>query len=582
VLRQGLTRLSTGSSDQQLVRTLEPSGAETALLDLTLTSGKAEAADVGNGLIGHTVPLIVSGESLGVLYLAGEGTQLVLDESDLIFLKALAGQVAVALDRARLAALEAKRREQERKDLQSQLHDLRRAMRRAKMVYRSQEMEAVLEKAGRVAPTDATVLITGESGTGKELLAQTVHELSPRRRKPLVIVDCVAIATTLMESELFGHEKGAYTGAQGRRIGRLAEADGGTVLLDEIGELPLEVQSKLLRFVQDKQFTPVGGSRPKTVDVRILAATNRDLAAEVRSGGFREDLYYRLNVVSLTVPPLRARPEDILHLARYFLETFSLQYQKPVRRFTEAAEAAMQAYSWPGNIRELQNRIMQAVILCEEDEIDAHEIQLDWEGSPPVALPERAARHSTSPARSVEADHRSEPSISSTDPWERLRELLRAEIDLALSESTAVIFPLGLWLREDLVLEASAAGRGVARKAAELLGVPETTFRRRLAKAEEAIQAGISPRSGRWHLVRAVLRELIDRRDPGNDRQPIKQASEILLEEILQRLPSDTGRGSRLLAVTPPTFRSRVAELRKKTVAPEESQIDRIGQSSDR
>jgi diguanylate cyclase (GGDEF)-like protein len=522
VLRQGITKLTAASADQPLVRTLEPSTAETALLEATMKSSE---------------------------------TQAVLDESDFIFLRALAGQVAVALDRARLAALEARRQENERKDLQTQLHELRRAMRRAKMVYRSPEMEAVLERAARVASTDATVLITGESGTGKELLAQTVHELSPRRRKPLVIVDCVAIATTLMESELFGHEKGAYTGAQGRRIGRLAEANDGTVLLDEIGELPLEVQSKLLRFVQDKQYTPVGGSRPKRVDVRILAATNRDLAAEVKAGTFREDLYYRLNVVSLRVPSLRERPEDILHLARYFLETFSLQYQKPVRRFTGSAEAAMQSYSWPGNIRELQNRIMQAVILCEGNEIGSDEIQLDSDVATPLSPP----RSSVPVGAEAVGEHGQ--SADAGDPWSRLRELLRAEIELALSDSTAVIFPLGLWLREDLVLEASAAGGGVARKGAELLGVPETTFRRRLVKAEEAVQAGLSPRSGRWHEVRAILRELIDARDPSDGSQPIKQASQVLLEEILYRLPSDTSRGSRLLAVTAPTFRSRVAEL---------------------
>ena len=558
VLRQGLAKGAPGTGDQQLVRTLEPTESETALLEASMESGSTQAGETENGMSGHAVPLIVSGEAVGALYLAGHGDQLVLDESDFIFLRALAGQVAVALDRARLAALDAKRQEQERRELQTQLHDLQKAMRRAKLVYRSPEMEALLERAGRVAPTDATILITGESGTGKELLAQTVHELSPRRQKPLVVVDCVAIATTLMESELFGHEKGAYTGAQGRRIGRLAEADGGTVLLDEIGELPLEVQSKLLRFVQDKQYTPVGGSRPKHVDVRILAATNRDLAGEVRAGNFREDLYYRLNVVSLQVPPLRARPDDVLHLARYFLETFSLQYQKPVRRLTEEAESAMQGYAWPGNIRELQNRIMQAVILCEDDEIGAGEIQLEPATFAPAPRPpEGATPESSTP-----------PEIGdqgTSDPWDRLREFLRAEIELALSDTTAVVFPLGLWLREDLVLEASAAAGGVARRGAEILSVPETTFRRRLAKAEEQVQAGLSPRSGRWHEVRSVLRELVECDRSRRGVEPIKQATRILLEEILARLPSDTGRGCRLLAVTPPTFRSRVAELKARS-----------------
>ncbi|MDH3255555.1 MAG: sigma 54-interacting transcriptional regulator, partial [Acidobacteriota bacterium] len=557
VLKKGRSRLTMADGERQLVKTLEPSEAELALLAEAVTESSAVEAELGGEVTGHAVPLLVGGEALGILFLAGENSQLVLDESDFIFLRALAGQIAAALDRARLSELESDRKEKERQELQAQIHELRHAMRRAKLVYQSAEMEAVLERARRVAPTDATVLVTGESGTGKELLARTVHELSPRRRKALVVVDCVAIATTLMESELFGHEKGAYTGAQGRRIGRLAEADGGTVLLDEIGELPLEVQSKLLRFVQDKQYTPVGGSRPKQVDVRILAATNRDLATEVTKGRFREDLYYRLNVVSLEVPPLRARRTDILHLARYFLETFSMQYQKPVRRFTEQAEVDMHMYDWPGNIRELQNRIMQAVILCEQEEIGPEELQLDSMLHPRQASVPSPPDPADSPLR--EAPPAPDASLSS--PEKRLRSALREEIDLALSDESAVVYPLGRWLREDLVLEANALAKGVARRGAELLGIPETTFRRRFAKADEQVRAGLSPRSGRWEEVRSILRQLVDPSGSQAGREPLKEASRILLEEILHRVPGDTSKGSKLLAVTAPTFRTRVAEL---------------------
>jgi diguanylate cyclase (GGDEF)-like protein len=563
-LQHGVSHVGDGAESSQLVQSLHLEPAERALVDRALSKGSSESDEMDGDEVGHVFPLQLGDENLGVLYFAGNRDRLSLDRSDAIFLRALAGQVAVALDRARLAELEAERQQRERERLETQLHELREAMRRAKMVYRSPQMESVLERAARVAPTDATILITGESGTGKELLARTVHELSPRRQKPLIVVDCVAIATTLMEAELFGHEKGAYTGAHGRRTGRLAEADGGTVLLDEIGELPLEVQSKLLRFVQDKQFTPVGGTRPKNVDVRILAATNRDLTAEVAAGTFREDLYYRLNVINIEVPPLRVRPDDILHLAQYFLETFSVQYQKPLRGFTEAARDAMQRYAWPGNIRELQNRIMQAVILCEAEEIDSAELQLGRGGAMTAPASAKVSEDG------IELRSEAAPEgAHATPPEEQLRLLLRAEIEVAISEATPVVFPLGRWIQEDFLLEANDLTGDVARRAAARLGLPETTFRRRLDKARDEVRAGTSVRSGRWHEVRTVIRKMIDHA-PATGTEPIASALRILLEEIVGRLPTDTRRGAQLLAVTPPTFRKRLAKLRDKNETPEE------------
>ncbi|MDQ5857174.1 MAG: sigma 54-interacting transcriptional regulator, partial [Acidobacteriota bacterium] len=307
-------------------------------------------------------PFLARQRLLGGLYLA---RAVPLDSSDVVFLRALASQLAVVLDRMLLSEQEKVRLEQDRLRLRAERDELQKALRRAKLEYRSAEMERVVSTARRVAPTDATVLIMGESGTGKELLARTIHELSRRHNRPYVVVDCGAIAATLADSELFGRERGAYTGADERRAGRLVEADGGTVLLDEIGELPLEVQTKLLRFAQEKQVTAVGGTRPRRVDVRILAATNRDLGAEVAAGRFRADLYHRLNVVRLVVPPLRERPDDILFLAAHFLETFSTLHGKKVRRLTPEGEALLLREDWLGNVRELQNRLMQAVILCE-------------------------------------------------------------------------------------------------------------------------------------------------------------------------------------------------------------------------
>ncbi len=327
------------------------------------------------------------------------------------------------------------------------------------------------------------------------------------------------------------------------------------MLLDEIGELPLEVQTKLLRFVQEKQFTPVGSTRPRRVDVRILAATNRDLATEVAAGRFREDLYYRLNVVRLEVPPLRERPEDILHLARHFLETFSVQYQKNVRRFAPDAESALLAYPWPGNVRELQNRLMQAVILCESEDLRAEEIRLPRGSGTRPPVPHISVVPPPAPA-SAEPEV---PTPPAGDCWDRLRIALGQEIELSLNADAEVLFPLGKWIGDDLVLEADEAARGVARRGAAILGVPETTFRRRLRKAKQQARSGMAPRSGRWQQTRAILREVIQSGD--SDADLVEKALKILLEEIVERAPNDTRTGSGLLGVTAPTFRSRIADL---------------------
>ncbi|MDZ7684622.1 MAG: sigma-54 dependent transcriptional regulator [Gammaproteobacteria bacterium] len=219
------------------------------------------------------------------------------------------------------------------------------------MLYQSPRMQSIMESVQLVAPTDATVLVVGESGTGKESIARAIHEASPRADQPFIIVDCGAVVGSLIESELFGHVKGAFTGAERDFSGRLKEADGGTVLLDEVGELPLDVQVKLLRFVQEQEIAPVGSKRSQKVDTRIIAATNRDLAAMAESGEFREDLYYRLNVFAITTPPLREREGDLLMLANHFLEDFSQQYGKDIRGFTREAEATLMEQQWPGNIR---------------------------------------------------------------------------------------------------------------------------------------------------------------------------------------------------------------------------------------
>lgn len=234
-------------------------------------------------------------------------------------------------------------------------------------------MQNVYRMAKQVAPSRATVLVTGESGTGKGELARAIHALSPRSAKPFVSVHCAALAQTLLESELFGHEKGAFTGADRRRLGKFEQADGGTIFLDEIGEIPAATQVKLLTVLQDRKFERVGGNDPVHVNLRIIAATNRDLDADVAAGRFREDLFYRLNVVRVEMPPLRQRGGDILALAEHFLQRFALENHKHISGFSDRARTKIRTHHWPGNVRELENAIERAVVMCEDELIgDEH------------------------------------------------------------------------------------------------------------------------------------------------------------------------------------------------------------------
>ena len=245
------------------------------------------------------------------------------------------------------------------------------------------ELQAVYAVVKQAAPTKATILILGESGTGKELIAQALHEESDRRDKPFIRVACSALSETLLESELFGHEKGSFTGAAGRREGRFELADGGTLFLDEIGEMSPALQVKLLRVIQTREFERVGGTTTLKVDVRLVAATNRDLAAEVRSGRFREDLYYRLNVVAVTLPPLRARKGDIPALASHFIELFSKSYGKEVQGLAPGTMAALLAHDWPGNVRELENAVERAVVLAKGAQLTSDDLPPSLRGPRP-------------------------------------------------------------------------------------------------------------------------------------------------------------------------------------------------------
>jgi len=237
-------------------------------------------------------------------------------------------------------------------------------------------MREVVELARRAAQARSTVLITGETGTGKELIAALVHAESARRDGPFVKVNCAALPETLLESELFGHERGAFTGADQRRVGRFEEASGGTLLLDEIGELSPATQAKLLRVLQDQEFYRLGGTQLLRTDARILAATNRDLDEWLADGSFRRDLYYRLNVIGIHLPPLRDRLEDVTELAEQFRETFARELDRPVRCFSPRAWQRILAHAWPGNVRELRNAVERAVLMCEGGSIEEQDLAL--------------------------------------------------------------------------------------------------------------------------------------------------------------------------------------------------------------
>ena len=352
-------------------------------LDKVMAESKAIAVDgLAGGRSGMLAPLFgPGGAPSGLLYADRAPGAAPWDEVDLLGLGCVAHLVSAAM--SSIGAREVL--ERENRSLEEQAGG-------GEFIGTSPDARAVLAFVAKVGPSDATVLLTGESGSGKEMVARGIHRTSRRRRQAFVAVNCAAMTETLIESELFGHEKGAFTGATERKIGRFEAADKGTLFLDEVGELPLSCQTKFLRVLEEQSFERVGGTRPLQVDVRVVAATNRDLGDMVRRGTFREDLFYRLSVIHAVVPPLRARPGDIALLAEHFLARLRRQVARRVTGFTPHAMQALSAHAWPGNVRELRNAVERAIVLGEGELIRLEDLppQLGNASMPPVAPPAMA------------------------------------------------------------------------------------------------------------------------------------------------------------------------------------------------
>ncbi len=321
-------------------------------------------------------PLVEKGSLFGLLYVGNDNLVNLFDEASLEVLTVFAAQASLLVQNALLLnELRLDNRE---------LNERLDKMRYGEIIGACNAMREIFAKIEKVAPTDIAVLISGETGTGKELVAQRIHALSPRAKGPFVTINCGAIPENLLESELFGHVKGSFTGAIATRRGKFQAADGGTLFLDEIGDLPLQLQVKLLRALQEHTVTKVGDTKSEMVDIRVLSASNRDLEKEIKEGNFREDLYYRINVVNLHLPPLRERGDDIAAIAKYLLNKYAPEFNAKTKGFAPVAMTAMRKFHWPGNIRQLENKLKKAVVLADKIHINAEDLDIRPEDFEPV------------------------------------------------------------------------------------------------------------------------------------------------------------------------------------------------------
>ncbi len=383
VRREAIQDASGAISDsivRQVIETKRPVIVSDALTDTTF--GKSESVIALQLSSVMCVPLLSQGEIIGAIYVGNDEVKYLFHREQLDLLTIFAGQASLILQNAML--LNALRADQEK--LKTELHDKR----FGEIIGACPSMMEVFRKLQKVAGTDISVLITGETGTGKELIARELHRRSNRATGPFIVVNCGAIPENLMESEMFGHVKGAFTGAIASRPGKFQLADAGTLFLDEIGELTLQLQVKLLRAIQERVVYRVGDSKPEKCDIRIVAATNRNLEEMIKTGEFREDLFYRLNVVNLWLPPLRERGDDVLIIAKALLSKYADELNSGVRGFSPQSLSAIKKHAWPGNIRQVENRIKKALVLCDKALLQPEDLDLGPEAMEPIVPLEKA------------------------------------------------------------------------------------------------------------------------------------------------------------------------------------------------
>jgi hydrogenase-4 transcriptional activator len=478
------------------------------------------------------IPLVTGGECLGVLTVCWKLQEHSVVETCIGQLQQVTPNLAAEIDRITLLQQDNDRRVVAPQKSGAQA-----------LLFESPAMHTLMQQLQLVAPTDASVLVIGESGTGKEGIALQIHKQSLHPDKPFITVDCTTIVEQLIESELFGHRKGAFTGASSDQPGLIAQADGGTLFLDEVGELPLDIQSKLLRFVQEKTYVAVGDQRVRKVDVRLILATNRNLTDDIAAGRFRADLFYRINVFTLNLPPLHQRDDDPLLLSRHFLHKFSKQYHKEIKGFSDTAISKLRAYGWPGNVRELRNCMMRAVILCSGYVIEPEHLVLQ-------------EVHEGNDTANNDGNYGS-PIASSTaatdDDLHQITRVLNKVVVVASQQPTVLC--VNVWL-EKLWMELCLGKWGSLYQVAKQLNKSESTLRRRHAKLS-AIQFNQPQIQELTVHCTGILAQLINSHKDENLWSKIEKALflAVLQQEFSQQLKA------KLLDVTQPTLRKIIRQV---------------------
>lgn len=563
------------------------------LTNTVANTTKPQQSDIDGNVL-FAAPLNQSGKSC--FFIVSDAEKLTLTSDSRMLFTALTKQLGRALNRTRLEEQLNQQLEQQKQQLQNELTQLKEDLQSSSMFYCSSAMEQLMKQAKRAAMTDTTTLIIGESGTGKERLVSSLHKMGSRQHKPLIIVDCGAIPETLIESELFGHLKGAFTGAQNTSKGKVYEADGGTLMLDEIGELPLQMQTKLLRFVQEKHYTPVGATKAETVDVKIIAVTNRELEQEVEKGNFRQDLFYRLNVLTLRTPPLRERPEDIPLLAKHFLKRFAQQFNHANKQLSDDALEKMLAYQWPGNIRELENRLMQANLLSDHNVIEWQDLKIqdkpELKNTPvseaitqPIsaAVSELPASANNTPlATIVTSDpdkHSDLPAVAgfdmpsplpSTDVLANLENVLVEQVSNIVSQHDVTEFPIGNWVEDDLIYLTYLNLNKSVKHTGLRLGISHSTLRRKIDRILKQPTLE-ETRPNNWSQILNALKPIAQGAIKLSS-QPTNQLKLTILASILAASPNNMAIAAELMGVSEPTLYKLKKQLIKSTQSAEQTE----------